>query len=185
MASAKPAKNKKFLIYRWNPDKPGDKPKMQVNNLAFFCESNFSIWGCGGGHFLPSASTTWVWILLKPKVYYIKYCLKITKVNNERVGRKPWSSGYGRRLMFWRSWIWIPVPYTGWTWHFSTLICCKNCIVCLKKTKNKRKRGRGWPIFYKKKWNFAKSGHTAICDCGDRKLSLSQRLWMPKGTFFL
>ena len=36
-----------------------------------------------------------------------------------------------------------------------------------------------------KRWNFAKSGHTAICDCGDRKLSLSQRLWMPKGTFFL
>jgi succinate dehydrogenase (ubiquinone) iron-sulfur subunit len=29
VASTKPAKNKKFLIYRWNPDKPGDKPKMQ------------------------------------------------------------------------------------------------------------------------------------------------------------
>ena len=25
--------------------------------------------------------------------------------------------------------------------HFFTLICCKNCIVCLKKTENKRKRG--------------------------------------------
>ena len=30
--------------------------------------------------------------------------------------------------------------------HFFTYICCKNCIVCLKKTENKRKRGRGWPI---------------------------------------
>ena len=28
-----------------------------------------------------------------------------------------------------------------------TLICCKNCIVCLEKTENKQKRGRGWPIF--------------------------------------
>ena len=25
-----------------------------------------------------------------------------------------WSSGYGRKLMFWRSCVWIPVPYTGW-----------------------------------------------------------------------
>jgi len=29
VASTKPVKNKKFRIYRWNPDKPGDKPKMQ------------------------------------------------------------------------------------------------------------------------------------------------------------
>ena len=26
------------------------------------------------------------------------------------------------------------------------LICCKICNVCLKKTENKRKRGRGWAI---------------------------------------
>ena len=29
--------------------------------------------------------------------------------------------------------------------HFFTYFCCKNCIVCLKRPK-KRKRGRGWPI---------------------------------------
>ena len=29
--------------------------------------------------------------------------------------RVPWSSGYGRRLMFHRSWVRIPAPYTGWT----------------------------------------------------------------------
>merc|ERR1711973_710383 len=28
-ASEKEAKSKKFAVYRWNPDKPGDKPKMQ------------------------------------------------------------------------------------------------------------------------------------------------------------
>ena len=33
--------------------------------------------------------------------------------------------------------------------HFFTY--CKNCNVCLKKTENKQKRGRGWPIFFKKK----------------------------------
>ena len=42
---------------------------------------------------------------------------------------EPWSSGYGRQLMFERSWVWIPVMYTGWAWHFFTLISCKNCIV--------------------------------------------------------
>ena len=26
-----------------------------------------------------------------------------------------WSSGYGRRLVFKRSWVQIPVPHTGWT----------------------------------------------------------------------
>ena len=33
----------------------------------------------------------------------------------------PWSSGYGMSLMFWRPWVWIPAPYTGWT--FFTLFC--------------------------------------------------------------
>ena len=55
-------------------------------------------------------------------------------------GRESWSSGYVRRLMFQRSWIRIVVPYTGWT--FFTCICYKNCIVCLKKNENKRKRSR-------------------------------------------
>ena len=34
--------------------------------------------------------------------------------------------------------------------HFSHIFVVKICNVCLKKTKNKRKRGRGWPIFLKK-----------------------------------
>ena len=34
----------------------------------------------------------------------------------KNVGTKePWSSGYGRRLVFLRSWIRIPAPYTGWS----------------------------------------------------------------------
>ena len=47
---------------------------------------------------------------------------------------------------------------------FFTFICGKNCIVCLKRLKIKRKRGRGWPIFKKERelqktfcWNFV--GH--------------------------
>ena len=48
--------------------------------------------------------------------------------------------------MFQRSRVRIPVPYTRWT--LITFICCKNCNFCLKDN-NKRKRGRGWPIFLK------------------------------------
>ena len=42
-----------------------------------------------------------------------------------------WSSCYVWRLMFERLWVWFLVPYTGWT--FFTLICRKNCIVCVWK----------------------------------------------------
>ena len=44
-------------------------------------------------------------------------------------GWVPWSSGFGRWLMFERSWVQIPALCTGWT--FFTYICCKNCTVCL------------------------------------------------------
>ena len=50
-------------------------------------------------------------------------------------GREPWSSGYGKRLVFRRSWVRILTLYTGWT--FFTFICCKNCDVCLKKRKKR------------------------------------------------
>ena len=66
-----------------------------------------------------------------------------------------WSSGYGWRRMFKRSWYRIPVPYIGWTFgHFFILICSKNC---LKRPKiNDKEAGVG--PFKKnniefKKWN--------------------------------
>ena len=60
-------------------------------------------------------------------------------------GREPRPFGYGRRLMFQRSWVRISALYTGWT--FFTYICCKNWNdVCLKRPKINNKRGRGWPI---------------------------------------
>ena len=55
----------------------------------------------------------------------IKYLVKLDKsVSNTlpvkftilyQVGREPWSSGYGSRLTFQRSWVRIPAPDTGWT----------------------------------------------------------------------
>ena len=55
----------------------------------------------------------------------------------------PWSSGYGKRLSFRRSWVRIVAPYTGWKKF--TYICCKNCNdVCLKRPKiNKKEAGVG------------------------------------------
>ena len=48
--------------------------------------------------------------------------------------KQPWSSGYGRRLMFPRSWVQFPAPYTGRTLHVFTLIFCKKYNdICLKR----------------------------------------------------
>ena len=52
---------------------------------------------------------------------------------HKQILAEPWSRGYWRRLIFQRSWIWIPAPYTRWT--FFTFICCQNCNVCLKRRK--------------------------------------------------
>ena len=56
--------------------------------------------------------------------YIINTRLLLFKQLNE-----PWSSSYGMRLMFQWSWVWIPAPYTGWTF------------LCVWNDKNKRKRG--------------------------------------------
>ena len=61
------------------------------------------------------------------------------------VGREPWSSGYGRRLMFQRLWVRIPALYTGWTF-FRICICCKICYVFDKTKINEKEAGVG-PFF--------------------------------------
>ena len=54
-------------------------------------------------------------------------------------------------------WLWettLVQKVAGWNpgtvyWldiEFLTLICCRNCIVCLKRPKINKKRDRGWPI---------------------------------------
>ena len=63
------------------------------------------------------------------------------------LSHKSSKSGYGRRLMFKRLWVRIPVLYTGWTWHFFTLICCKNCLVCLKILEINEKEAEVGPFF--------------------------------------
>ena len=58
-------------------------------------------------------------------------------------GLEPWFSGYGWRLMFWRSWVRIPSLYTRWTFFVVTIV------LFVKKDVNKLKRGRKLPIFLK------------------------------------
>ena len=43
-------------------------------------------------------------------------------LNFHTKGQEPWSSGYGRRLMFQRLWVQIPAPYTGWTFFHIYLL---------------------------------------------------------------
>ena len=66
---------------------------------------------------------------------------KLLQTKNCLEGREPWSSGYGRRLMFQMSWVRIPAPYTGWT-YFHIPICCKICNVFFKRWKiNEKEAG--------------------------------------------
>ena len=58
-------------------------------------------------------------------------------------------SDYGRRLMFERSWVRIPALYTGW--KIFKLICCKNCIDCLKRPKINEKVNK-WSITVADGW---------------------------------
>ena len=68
-------------------------------------------------------------------IFRIKLSLHF--INSSTFGREPWSSGYGSRLVFYRLWVWIPAPYTGWT--FSHLFVV-NILVFVEK------RGQGWLI---------------------------------------
>ena len=93
------------------------------------------------------------WLRAQLEVNNQKKAKDLFDVSEElEIGREPWSSGYGKRLTFQGSWVRIQAPDTGWTWHFSYWIVVKIALFVWKKTENKRKRGRGWPIiFFKKK----------------------------------
>ena len=87
-----------------------------------------------------------VWCqLMKYQLFVMSLLDKLKTFLN---GREPWSSVYGWRLMCVRSWVWIPAPYTGWT--FFTLICCKNWIAWLKRLKISKKEAGVGPFFWKK-----------------------------------
>ena len=89
------------------------------------------IWSCGQCYktlILPPQR--WVFsvrsfrIYLRPHLQLVipdalKVFLSRQRFNS---GREPWSSGYGKRLAFWRSWVQIPAPYTGWTFFHMYLL---------------------------------------------------------------
>ena len=60
-------------------------------------------------------------------------------------GRYPWFSGYGRCIMFEMSWVWIPVPYTGWNWHFLSWFVAKIVMMFVWKDWKLTKKRRVWP----------------------------------------
>ena len=100
-------------------------------------------------------------LMFKTKLYTSVTNYALMKV--AILGQEPWSSGYGKRLMFWRLWVQIPAPYTGWKWHFAHWFVVKNCIVCLKRPKiNEKEAGVG--LFIKKSCNICLFLWTNNCD---------------------
>ena len=64
---------------------------------------------------------------------------------------EPWSSGYGRRLTFQRSWVWIPAPDTGWIWHFSHWFVVEIILFVWKRPKINEKEAGDSPFKKNKK----------------------------------
>ena len=77
--------------------------------------------------------------------------------NCSHMWTEPWSSGYGRRLMFQKSWFRIQAPYTEWT--FSHLFVPK-IVMFVWKDENKRKKMPGFAQI--KKRNLPLSLHLII-----------------------
>ena len=89
-----------------------------------------------------------------------KVWILISSVSREQarilfLGREPWSSGYGRRLMFQRLGSNPGAVY--WMYIYFSHIFVVRIVMFVRKDENKRKRGRGWPIFLKKEFYFCKS----------------------------
>ena len=84
------------------------------------------------------------WIKKRSRTF-VQSCKTIVLVK-----RLPWSSGYGRRVMFRRPWVRIPAQYSIWTFFHIYLLYKIVMMFAGKDRKYMIKRGRGWPIFYKR-----------------------------------
>ena len=82
-------------------------------------------------------------LLLRNAIRYSCWCWDLSKRSSVR--REPWSSGYGKRLLFQRS-VSLNPSTIYWMDIFSHLFVVK-FVMCVWKDENKLKRGRGWPIF--------------------------------------
>ena len=75
--------------------------QLSLNTSAYF--------HCLNSPSQPFIPFLYYWLFTYSQHYRHKFSLTISVC-----GREPWSSGYGRRLTLWRSWVRIPVPYTRW-----------------------------------------------------------------------
>ena len=79
-----------------------------LSHHPFLAEKNFFCnWGLNTGNLLFNSKQ-----VFKFKRYFISV----------KVLQEPWSSGYGKRLTFRRSWVRIPAPYIGWTFFHIYLL---------------------------------------------------------------
>ena len=96
------------------------------------------------------------WLYLVPRKWQ-KH--RVIGTNNvDKIWLEAWSSGYERWLMLERLCVWIPVLYTGWTWHFLHWFVVKIVLFVWKDSKY-TKRGWGWHIFGQCRYRWA-------IDCG-------------------
>ena len=101
---------------------------------------------------------SWVWTFKSYPSIYIKMSSSTLEIIIERYNKELFyialeslSSGYVRRFKFWRSWVQIPAPFTGWT--FSHYFVVKLNWSLFEKTENKLGLIVLWPQTTKKVQN--------------------------------
>ena len=88
------------------------------SNLVSLERRNGGIWNmeCSdfGRQIWASGTRRGFWCSVWKERTMINHLFSLSKIFNRRLKSLfPWSSGYGRRLMFRRSWVRIPALYTG------------------------------------------------------------------------
>ena len=69
---------------------------------------------------------------------------KCSSFKQSYYGREPWSTSYGRRLVFQKLWVQIPAHYAGWT--FSHFVVVVRIGMFVWKDKNKQKETEDGPF---------------------------------------
>ena len=115
-----------FNLYYWNCDEKRTKMNKKEAGIGPFFKKNLKDFT------FEAAAVSFLFLSSSSNLSLIAW-------------REPWSSGYGRRLTFQRLCVQIPTLYTGWTCHFFTHSCCKNCNEeCFKRPKiNEKEAGMG------------------------------------------
>ena len=101
-----------FATLQNDPGTPSDLRKLYIISVYIIVINIFG---------LPNTVVSQLWAVIRD--LYSPWVLPYTQQQvSKKLGREPWSSGYGRRLVFQRSCVRIPALFTRWTYFHIYLL---------------------------------------------------------------